>query len=354
MIACATVRGTIAVFLLVGAACGSSPSEAEDTTSTGNDASSTTAESTSTSSSPTTSSSSSDESSSAEGSTGSSSTGTTGDPDPLSASDYCESIVDSFCEFYARCGRMEVASAQACREPFLESCNTVFEPQYVGLEAAGLLTLSAEGLLACEQHLADVECDQQVFELSGPCGALWSGAQSAGERCGLDVEYYVCEPSAACTIGLDFCGTCETVLELGDDCTPDGTTCGPEAFCDTGTCRARVLNGEACTPDDRCMAGSACIDDTCQGPTFVGLDEPCDSTRRCRYLTACVAGVCTATARLGDACSDTTPCESGFCDRGLCQAPLDEGATCEGHGACSSGLCIEGTCAARPSPCITN
>lgn len=274
------------------------------------------------------------------------------DPDPPRASEYCESIVDSFCSFYVRCGRMDVASEELCHEPFLESCNAVFEPQYVDLEAAGLLTLSAEGLLACEEHLADVACEQQIFELTGPCGQIWSGAQAAGRECGLDVEYYVCDPSSACTIGLDFCGTCEALLEPGDDCTPEGTTCGPEGFCDAGQCRARVANGNACTPDDRCMAGSACIDDLCEGPTFVGPGDACDSSRRCPYLTACIAGVCAPTARLGEACSDATPCEVGFCDADTCQAPRDDGEACAGIAACSSGLCIESVCEPRPSACI--
>ncbi len=249
---------------------------------------------------------------------------------------------------------MDVASAELCHEPFLESCNTVFEPQYVGLEAAGLLTLSAEGLLACEEHLADVACEEQIFELTGPCSNLWSGTQTAGEGCGLDVEYYVCDPSAACTIGLDFCGTCETLLEPGDDCTPDGTTCGPDAFCDVDACRARVPNGGRCTPDDRCLAGSACTDGTCQGPTFVGLGDTCDITRRCPYLTACVAGVCTSTPRLGDACSPDIPCEVGFCDGDSCQAPRDNGEMCGGNPECSSGMCVENVCEPRPSGCIAN
>ncbi|MBV1862571.1 MAG: hypothetical protein KUG77_29380 [Nannocystaceae bacterium] len=276
------------------------------------------------------------------------------DADSPQASEYCESIVDSFCDFYARCGRMDVASAELCHEPFLTSCNTMFEPQYVGLEAAGLLTLSAQGLVACEEHLADVACEEQTFELTGPCSGLWSGTQAAGEGCGLDVEYYVCDASAACTIGLDFCGTCETLLEPGDDCTAEGTSCGPQAFCDAGTCRARVPNGGTCSPDDRCMAGSGCVEDICQGPTFVALDEACDVTRRCPYLTACIEGVCTSTAGLGEECSVAAPCEVGFCAEGLCEAPRDDEEPCGGNSQCSSGMCIGDMCAPRPSGCIAN
>ncbi len=358
MITCADVREAIAILLLVSSACGPSESQTVDSTSTGGGTSTGTAVAVTSS---TVSSSVSSASTSSSGADGSSElTGwdlpdlPSPDPDPPQASDYCESIVDSFCDFYLRCGRMDVASAELCREPFLESCNTTFEPQYVALEASGLLTLSPEGLLACEEHLAAVACEEQIFELTGPCRGLWSGTQGAGEGCGLDVEYYVCEPSAACTIGLDFCGTCETVLEPGEDCTAEETTCGPEGFCDAGVCRARVANGGRCTPDDRCMAGSGCADGICEGPTFVTLGDACGATQRCPYLTACVGGVCTSTAGLGEACSAGTPCEIGFCAGGTCAAPVDDGELCDGNAECSSGMCVEGMCAPRPSGCIGN
>jgi len=352
------MRGAIAILLFVSSACGSSSSQGADATSTGGSSSTgTPAELTSTATSSSMSSSSTS-SSGAGGSSGSSGAGSPdlpdADPDPPQASDYCESIVDSFCDFYFRCGRMDVASAQLCHEPFLASCNTTFEPQYVDLEAAGLLSLSAEGLLACEEHLADVACEEQIFELTGPCSGLWLGTQGAGEGCGLDVEYYVCEPAAACTIGLDFCGTCEALLEPGDDCTAEETTCGPEGFCDAGACRARVVNGGVCNAEDRCMAGSGCVEGVCQGPTFVAAGDVCGATLRCPYLTACVGGVCTSTAGLGEACSAATPCEIGFCAAGSCVAPADDGEMCGGNPECSSGMCVEGACEPRPSGCIAN
>lgn len=351
------MRAAIAIFLLVGTACGSTASETGKSSDTGQDASTNTTSALMTS---TTSTSGSDES----GGTTRMSTPDVPEPDPntdndtdttgepASASDYCESIVDSFCEFYLRCGRIDVDSVESCHEPFLESCNAVFEPQYVELEAAGLLSLSVEGLATCEEHLAEVACEQQVFELAGPCRQIWSGRQGAGQGCGLNVEYYVCDGSSMCTIGLDLCGTCETLLEPGDDCTGEDSSCAPEAFCDAGTCRARVPNGGSCTRDDRCMAGSGCVAEVCEGPAFVAPGDACDATHRCPYLTACVGGLCTPTARLGEACSAATPCEAGTCEAGVCEAPGDHGEPCRGSGGCRSGMCIENVCAPRPSACI--
>ncbi|MCR9161403.1 MAG: hypothetical protein ACE37F_29515 [Nannocystaceae bacterium] len=350
------MRETVVVLLLSSLACTAAPAGPSDSGTTRSVGSSGVVESTTSTTS--------GESSGAEVSAGTTGmaapdvpgedadTSTGGETVPT-ASDYCESIVDSFCAFYLRCGRMDVESADACRDPFLESCNAVFEPQYVGLEDAGLLSLSADGLAGCEAHLAEVACEAQVFELTGPCGGIWEGTQAAGKGCGLDVEYYVCDSSASCTIGLDFCGTCETVLAPGEDCSVRGTTCGAEGFCDEGICRARVPNGGSCTPDDRCMAGSACVEEICEGPTFVARGDACDATRRCPYLTACIGGVCSPTARLGEACDANTPCEAGTCEAGICTAPRDDGDACESSGGCSSGLCAQGSCAPRPSACIS-
>ena len=52
------------------------------------------------------------------------------------AVDYCESIVDFFCPFYLRCGRIAESDLASCRQTFLETCNAVYEPRYVALEAA--------------------------------------------------------------------------------------------------------------------------------------------------------------------------------------------------------------------------
>lgn len=274
-----------------------------------------------------------------------------GSSTPRGASDYCEAIEPFFCTFYVRCGRMDVATAAACKPAFLASCNAVFEPRYVDLEAAGLMALDEDGIERCRQHLDTVACEQQIQELDGPCADMWRGQQAAGERCGLDVEYFVCAPETECVLGLDFCGDCRPRVEVGMACTPGTDTCGTDAFCDAGTCRARVRNGDPCGPDDRCMTGSVCESGTCTPPSFVGRGEACDSRRRCPYLTACIAGTCQPTAATGEPCASDAACELGFCD-GTCQEPRASGDPCERASQCSTGLCDGATCQPRPSSCI--
>ena len=269
------------------------------------------------------------------------------------ASDYCETIVDFFCDFYLRCGRMAVSSVEQCRPRFLESCNSQFEGRYVDLANAGLLSLDADGLSACEAHLDTVACEQQIFELQGPCASIWRGSQPAGAPCGLDVEFFVCEPASECVLGLDLCGECRALVAIGGDCSGADTACGSAAFCDAGSCRARKQNGEACGPDDRCMAGSGCAGGLCSGPSFVTLGESCGNDRRCPYLSACIAGVCSATAGIGESCGSDLECENDFCgDAGNCEAPHANGQSCASSGQCQSGLCEASVCRALPSACI--
>jgi hypothetical protein len=271
----------------------------------------------------------------------------------LAASEYCESIADFFCDFYLRCGRMAVNSVAECRPRFLDSCNGRFESRYVDLEGAGLLSLDADGLAACKAHLDAVACEQQIFELDGPCARIWRGHQPTGGPCAIDVEGFVCDATSECVLALDLCGTCRTIVALGADCSGADTTCGRQAFCDNGLCRARKANGEACGPDDRCMTGSGCQAGTCTGPSFVAAGSACDNDRRCPYLTTCSGGVCSATSALGDGCSTHTECESDLCGgSGSCEAPRANGQACAERAECQSGLCEAGSCRALPGACI--
>lgn len=271
---------------------------------------------------------------------------------PSGASDYCEAIEPFFCSFYVRCGRMDVTTQAECKAAFLPRCNAVFEPRYIGLEAAGLLELDLAGIDACRAHLDSVACDQQTLELAGPCQAMWRGTQPAGAACGFDVETFVCEPGSECVLGLDLCGECRPAVAVGATCTPGTDVCEGDAYCDDGICVAFRRNGETCTPDDRCLIGSACESGVCTPPTFVARGEACNARNRCPYLTACIGGTCQSTSSLGAACTNDGVCEIGACDGGVCVAPRPDGDACERPAQCSSGLCTDMLCQPRPSVCI--
>lgn len=236
---------------------------------------------------------------------------------PPTATDYCERTVDFFCAYYVRCGRVVASTEEACREHFLETCNADFEPQYIALEAEGLLSLSESGMAACEAHLETVVCSEQLFDLDGGCGAMWVGAQPVGGACAPGIESFVCAPGSACVLGLDFCGTCQEAAAVGASCAAQEVTCETSARCVDGSCVTRSLPGAACSDTQPCVVGAGCTEGTCVGFDVVAVGEACDRDRRCPYGAECVSGLCEVAPRLGEPCS-SVPCATGTCEGGLC------------------------------------
>jgi hypothetical protein len=227
---------------------------------------------------------------------------------PPTAAEYCETTAEMFCDFYLRCERMAAADMDECRAVFLESCNSTYEPHYTALEARGMLTLSEPGIEACEVHLAEVACEDHIFDLDGGCSEMWIGQVEEGGACSIGIESFVCEPGLECTLGLDLCGTC----------TPDDGEPPP-------------------TPSW----------------TLVGVGEACDMERRCPYRAACLEGQCVQTPLQGEACSETLPCATGFCDAGTCAPLRADGTPCTASSECVSGACgEEGTCGELPGVCF--
>ncbi len=239
-------------------------------------------------------------------------------PEVLDPTQYCELGVAVFCDFYLRCGRMAVPDVAACEVTFVEACNARFEPTYVALAEAGLLTLSRAAMDACQAHLATVECDQQIFDLDGPCRDVWQGQQVQGGACGPGIESFVCVEGTACVLGLDFCGTCELAVPTGGACEP-GVRCGPSDACRDGICVPRPGVGEVCDGTIPCILGAACgTDGLCAGDEWVTVGALCDQDRKCPYKSVCSGGACVETVLVGGACTSSAGCASGECSEGEC------------------------------------
>lgn len=283
-----------------------------------------------------------------------------GDAAPAGAAGYCEAIADFFCDFYLRCDRMAVDGPAACKATFLETCNAKFEPRNVALEAKGLLSLSQAGIDACRAHLATVACEAQTQDLQGPCSGIWVGSSPAGAPCGIDVESFVCAPGTTCILGLDFCGTCETAVGVGEACEPGAIRCTPDGACIEGKCVARGVAGTACGETKPCATGLKCVgaspdagaDGTCEGSIVVAENDACDGSHRCPYQTSCIGGTCKRSSLLGEPCSPTRECASGRCIEGTCEPLGADGDTCASGSECRSGLCAKTACAPMPSACF--
>ncbi len=273
-------------------------------------------------------------------------------PEPLRADQYCESIVDFFCPYYIRCGRMAgVTEVQRCQEVFLETCNSVYEPYYIALEERDRLSLSAEGIAQCRDHLEQVTCEAQLFDLDGGCANIWRGQAQEGEACGPGIESFICAPGTTCRLGTDFCGTCVLAGQAGEACV-DGTRCIAGTSCVNDVCVTRAAPGENCNEENPCVSGASCTEGVCEGFSITGLSQACDRARRCPYKSECIEGFCVESALQSEACT-AAGCASGFCEQDICVAPVAVGASCQDNAQCLSGLCNEGLCQDTISACLT-
>ncbi|MBT9561271.1 MAG: hypothetical protein IV100_35080 [Myxococcales bacterium] len=275
----------------------------------------------------------------------------------LPASSYCETAVDAFCPYYLRCGRMAVPDEATCRAVFLETCNARYEPVYADFAARGSLALSAQGVAACQAHLAVVACDAQLGDLDGPCGSMWLGQAPAGAPCGPGIESLICDETSTCRIDLSFCGQCVALALPGEVCDLDHR-CPDDGACVEGACVPRVQTAEPCDEASVCEAGAGCVADPvsgethCLGPTIVALGESCDGERRCPYKSVCSGGTCKATSLLGEACTPAIGCASGSCTDDTCVPLGGTGAPCHTSLDCVSGRCAATkTCAPLGPAC---
>ena len=269
-------------------------------------------------------------------------------PAVLPAGDYCEASVDVFCPYYIRCGRMAVDSLGACEATFLEVCNAIYEPIYAALADLGLLELSAAGLDACADHLADVPCEAQVFDLDGPCRTVWTGLAGPGEPCGPGIESFVCAPDATCVLDLSFCGACEAAQPTGGSCAGE-LRCHPWAHCPRVVTDVAAI-GEPCASGLgglRCAGGAGvCFPEptgtSCKA--FGGEGSPC-SAAPCGPGLLCMtspdpaAPVCDAPRAIGEPCTADVHCAAGLaCFAESCAPGLGEGESCTGPSECGAGL----------------
>ena len=268
--------------------------------------------------------------------------------DTVAPGDYCETTVDFFCDYYLRCGRMAVTDLDECRQAFLQTCNEIFEPRYASYVDRGLLALSRAGIEQCREHLADVACEVQLFDLDLGCSQMWQGQAARGEICAPGIGSFVCAEGTVCTLGLDLCGECIQAAPVGGVCA-EAVRCVNGAQCVDGTCVQRALPGESCA-DRPCVTGAGCVDGTCEGPTIVAAGDACDAQRRCPYKSDCIGGVCVESALLGESCADRG-CASGFCDGGVCVAFGAPGEACDSGQQCLSGQC-QGSCGPVERACF--
>jgi hypothetical protein len=151
-------------------------------------------------------------------------------------------------------------------------------------------------------------------------------------------------------------GLCELPAAPGDSCAsadggPYKRECALGSFCNVqGICAPFIASGAACTANDLCVAGTLCINGTCQ--RLAGVGAPCTPSLiapigGCLFDLSCL-GTCGPPSSLGGACFDQTDCApGGFCFNAT-GGYLPDGGTFLDAGVCTmSGVAIGAPCATR-------
>ena len=237
---------------------------------------------------------------------------------PASLQDYCRAWADTECPAVQRCHPAEFAAVggdAGCSLVQDRRCNEELAP-WVGAVTVGRAAYDPLLARGCLEVRADLACDQPD---PSPCDQFLTGAVTAGQPCGQDIE---CARGLFCSGGPDSCGLCVQRAGEGGACWGP-TSCQNHLRCVEGLCQATLSTGALCAADPgRCPEGTVCAGAypplaSCVLPGLVGAD--------CTTVP-CSAGLTCVTTVTGQTCS--RPLDQGEpCD------PLGElTAACDGAG----------------------
>ena len=180
------------------------------------------------------------------------------------------------------------------------------------------------------------------------------GNQTAGDGCENDCTYSCvstdtarnCTPADPC----DGQGTCNDTTHVCAPGTPltDGTTCGGNNYCKTGTCTMPVCGNGIVEPGEQCDGGTGCKADCtweCNNPA-----TDCTAAPACDMNTCTAQHTCQAVAdasQNGMACGTNGTCSNGACNMtgAVCGNGVVEGTEqCDFGGGNGPGTGCESNC----------
>jgi len=321
-----------------------------------------------------------------------------GQSTPIAIGDFETAYVEAYCAKLVRCGVWE--DEQTCLDVdfgHARSSYTVI-PAATAAVDAGKATYDANAAGDCVAAFASSGCDYASDHDADACAKAFVGLAAIGAACANDQE---CS-SGSCSIaysGPSRCpsGVCVAPPTIGNSCST-GTYCGPNAYCDGTTCRARGQAGDRCDSGyGQCADDLDCVPDAgFMGPgrcrPEVADGESCVPGGGSSYPVSCVeigdfcsseSKTCTRFRRLGESCSQNDigcssrsnspmicgpqqkcillpatgqPCTGGCSDAsycapsGTCTPYAQNGASCNSSNDCESYFCDtssgQGICAA--------
>jgi hypothetical protein len=258
----------------------------------------------------------------------------------LQLSSFVAKAADTVCSALAKCGCSDSSAVTSCKQAFVSDMTDQLD--YVLLEYPGQ-TIDPVAAQTClddtKTELSDCSLApgtrptmSVVVGFAGPrfdfpgCADVFKGVQASGERCHADVE---CATGLACDQGTLSCAAPAAV-----DASCETISCADTAWCNAGTCTAKLAAGATCTSEtdnwgyDVCAAGMSCdysssLDRSiCAAP--VAIDGTCgDGNIPCVTGARCDgSNVCKALIADGADCTDGFECEHGWCNtQGKCEDP---------------------------------
>lgn len=231
----------------------------------------------------------------------------------------------------------------------------------------GLAKVNYTAFTQCLVETSETRCNTAPRSVA--CATRFTGTINDGDSCFSAVDCAspgaecVSDCTGACCLGscrpkfkegeaCDYFDSCEPGLrchhiclsgDIGTSCASN-RDCDPNAWCDTGTCKADFMPGAACTSPLQCGGDTSCIGlsiiDSSPGHclSISKVGDHCDSF--CYGNLYCDAsGICRELPGLGDSCPEFTPCSGvdTVCSNGECVLRGDAGATCSSSQPCQPG-----------------
>ncbi|HEX6764873.1 MAG TPA: hypothetical protein VF103_05330 [Polyangiaceae bacterium] len=214
-------------------------------------------------------------------------------------------------------------------------------------------------VLDCFAALAEMSCDDWLYNGELPAGCRFTGSRTIGSPCGNDAQC----TTGRCSATFDACGTCEPLAEEGEDCSVaqcrEGLRCNADLVC-----APPKRLGDACRPDSSCESTMVCEAMVCEKPPGVG--EPCGmGALGCDLFQGAFCDfdsmVCEELEVSGEGEPCAGICVAGtFCDTSVttpvCVRARAEGETCTTTGEleCDSLLSCTGGVCTRLDPATCN
>lgn len=264
-------------------------------------------------------------------------------PPPIaSLEEYRRQALPVACARELRCGNLGASELAACLaddgtrrpDPVLGSWKELGLDE---LFASGAFAWDGEGAAVCLAFWAAAPCRFDLQAMPDGCRAYWPPLRPAtapGKPCSRwdQCTGGFCPSQAGCD------AHCVAYSAAGGSCGSD-TLCGPDDFCDRGTCVPRRGEGEECPGH-----WQACRDGLwCRG--YVPENEDPEWRR------PPVPGTCARPLEAGEPCANDDHSDDHcrfdlFCDWGMrepeCRERLGAGASCRWLDACGDGLACHG------------